>query len=524
MESTFEGCSALKYAPSIPSGVTTVKNCFNGCAFIANSFEGVTTSGIAIYHGENYSTGRTPANPSVGSLNVYFGSSLSNSCNNLDFKNNEYKQSDGYTLSESVSISDSDNLYTHPNYSSGYRKYLVEYIPTGDKFIMIPKDYYDEYLGLFALDSVTISSLGSLSLPWCENPVTKEAIVISAIYTDSEHTDDVTNTIGDWSWYGGFQQGENCFENGFEFYIVDSNYTGKFKVIYNDVILQTTAGIDYVKTNSAIVLPSSVTNAESCFQGCNHLESIAKIPSSVTNVKNCFKGCTNLRKIDNFQVALSVLDSANAQDCFKNCSSLMQVGFKINEEKDWHIWKLTYGSDTVEGKIYDADGTSVTIPQTSITKTDIQLPILTDELWFPNETDSNVEAIIQKILTYKYGVFKKEVLPPDEKSFVLIADNPNNVVSNILENSKVTITSSRSLSISKDTRAIISGENITLTLPATGSTNGSILELFTTNDTSIVYYADSNTYSTQTMEADSRILFVYYNGWRFVGTYGAVWN
>ena len=202
----------------------------------------------------------------------------------------------------------------------------------------------------------------------------------------------------------------------------------------------------------------------------------------------------------------------------------MQVGFKINEEKDWHIWKLTYGSDTVEGKIYDADGTSVTIPQTSITKTDIQLPILTDELWFPNETDSNVEAIIQKILTYKYGVFKKEVLPPDEKSFVLIADNPNNVVSNILENSKVTITSSRSLSISKDTRAIISGENITLTLPATGSTNGSILELFTTNDTSIVYYADSNTYSTQTMEADSRILFVYYNGWRFVGTYGAVWN
>ena len=526
LESAFEGCSSLVEIPALPSVVTNMKNTFKRCSSIVNTSNGTTISGIAIYHGENYSTGRHPTHPSVGSLNVYFGSSLSNTCNNLDFKNNEYKQSDGYELSESITVYDSDyNNHDNNHYHIGYRKYLIEYIPTGEKFIMIPRDYCDEYFSFFSLNMYGIDGNCNIVTPWTDElDDPEETLSVHAIYTDSEYTNDVSNTVGTWSLYGGFNQGENCFENNFEFYINDSNYTGKFKVIYNDVILQTTAGIDYLKTNPAIILPDTVTNAEGCFQNCTSITNISKIPSSVTNVKNCFNGCSSLQKIDVFQVSLATLDSASGQDCFKNCSSLAQIGFKINEARYWHLWKLTYGNSTVEGKVYDTEGVSKSISQTSITKTEMQLPVLTDELWFPDETDVEIEAIIQKIFAYRYGVFKKDVLPPDQVSFVLMAEDPNNVVSNILTGSKITINRTQSLTIKQDSKAIITASGVTLTLPATGSSTGSMLELFTVEPATVEYYTDANTMATLSMIANSKVMFVYQSGWKMIGAYGAVWN
>lgn len=89
---------------------------------------------------------------------------------------------------------------------------------------------------------------------------------------------------------------------------------------------------------------------------------------------------------------------------------------------------------------------------------------------------------------------------------------------------KIEISSSRSMSVSEDTKAIIVAPNVTLTLLADGSVNNSILELYTTDSTSIVYYTDSSTTSSLSMTANTRVTFLYRNGWKLNGAYGAVWN
>lgn len=193
-----------------------------------------------------------------------------------------------------------------------------------------------------------------------------------------------------------------------------------------------------------IVIPDSVTNMQSSFNGCFSLESIKKIPSSVTVMIDAFYNCASLRKIERFEVPLNTLkNNSNFENAFEGCTSLEQIGYKI-DETNWHIFHLHFENNydfmvDVSGKVYSIDNGTIiekTIPQTEVTGESqfdelvLTLPDYTDEMWFP-VAGEQIENTIQKMLTYKYGVFNKEVLQPDKKNFVLWAQDPNNFQTNL---------------------------------------------------------------------------------------------
>ena len=182
---------------------------------------------------------------------------------------------------------------------------------------------------------------------------------------------------------------------------------------------------------SAPVIPSSVTSMDNAFSFNSHITEVAIIPSSVTSAVEAFKNCSSLRKIDEFQIPLNTLkNNADFQNMFQGCTSLESIGYVI-KESNWHVWRLKFGNDTVEGKVFFDENTSVNIPQTSIAKSDLNLPVLTDELWFPTESDTDIDELIGKMIQFKYGMYKKETIPPDEKTMVLWADDKDHFMTNI---------------------------------------------------------------------------------------------
>ena len=189
-------------------------------------------------------------------------------------------------------------------------------------------------------------------------------------------------------------------------------------------------------------IPENVTSLERTFKGCFSLISVPNIPASVTDLSYTFYDCSSLEEITLFQADVkTIVEEHKSTGCFEGCTSLTSIGLIENnpaEADDWHIYSLHFeedsGTDYVSGTVYDRDGTTHTITPTAITKDDLTLPILTDELWFPDSAyDSDptaIPTIIQKMITYRYGIFKRETIPPDEKTLVLMADDENNVVTN----------------------------------------------------------------------------------------------
>ena len=184
------------------------------------------------------------------------------------------------------------------------------------------------------------------------------------------------------------------------------------------------------------LIPESVTSLEEAFSGCTSLITIEKISSSVTNLTKAFYGCSSLESIEEFDVPLSVLKT-NAEDCFDGCTSLTSIGVQgvapITEAPQWHAIRLNFGASDVSGKVYDKDKNTTTIPQTTIQKGTLKLPIKTDELWFPpsNLTDAQVDEVIESVIDTKRTYFNKPVLNPLNKSFVLWKDSQSQFVSNI---------------------------------------------------------------------------------------------
>ena len=183
-------------------------------------------------------------------------------------------------------------------------------------------------------------------------------------------------------------------------------------------------------------IPPNVTIMNKTFKDCSSLTSIPNVPSSVSDMTGTFTGCSSLEEITLFEADLETLVTNNkAQDCFSGCTSLTKIGVPSEPpaESDWHCFRLTFDSNSVQGKVYDKTGTAVTIPQTSVTKATLKLPIKTDELWFPNALAplANIDAIIEKVIQYRYTYWKKTVLDPANKNFVIWADDPANTKTNI---------------------------------------------------------------------------------------------
>lgn len=196
-----------------------------------------------------------------------------------------------------------------------------------------------------------------------------------------------------------------------------------------------------VKLKCAPLIPNSVVYLSSTFRNCTALEEVPNIPASVTDASQCFLDCTSLKRINEFAILVTTLDNYHFQNMFANCSSLEQIGKEPENASDWNLWYLKFNSNTVQGKIYSRDKTSVTISQTTITKDTLTLPILTDELLFNTSISaSDLENIIEGytdteyhkgMLDTNYSWFGKQVIEPTGDHFVMYAKDKDKFISNI---------------------------------------------------------------------------------------------
>lgn len=187
-------------------------------------------------------------------------------------------------------------------------------------------------------------------------------------------------------------------------------------------------------------IPSTVIDMRYTFSECYNISYVPIIPSSVIAMKECFKNCINLVKINRFEVPLSAMKTNYFQNAFQGCSSLTTIGYIPEESQDWHIVRLWLGvniglgSSVFAGKIFSRDGTSITIydtPYTSSANAEVELPNLTDELWFTTDTVSYIDNIIQEVISTRLSYWNKDVLDPSEKHFVMKADDPLNFITNL---------------------------------------------------------------------------------------------
>jgi len=214
-----------------------------------------------------------------------------------------------------------------------------------------------------------------------------------------------------------------------------------------------------VSLSSAPTIPNSVTNMTATFNGCSSLLFVRNIPNSVVYMEKTFQECTSLVEISSFEADINTLLDNGAVDAFANCTSLTKIGVssRIKESSEWHAFRLKFGASTVSGKVYDKTKTSAAISQTSITKTNLKLPILTDELWFPSSgtSDADIDEVIEKAIQYRYTYWNKDVLDPDKKNFVLWADDPDNSYSNL----KINVASADKLSTARNLKVALGSSN-----------------------------------------------------------------
>lgn len=183
-------------------------------------------------------------------------------------------------------------------------------------------------------------------------------------------------------------------------------------------------------------IPSDVENMEEAFAECYNISYVASIPSSVLNMKNCFLNCINLERINSFTVPLATLkDNEDFQDAFKGCSSLTVIGYEPQEAQDWHIIQMSFtvsgGTSYFAATIYSRDGTTTTISIKPFTGSTVKLPVLTDELWYPEGMVGwQVLDAIDEVISTRLSYWNKDVLDPSEKHFVMKADDINNAFVN----------------------------------------------------------------------------------------------
>ena len=99
----------------------------------------------------------------------------------------------------------------------------------------------------------------------------------------------------------------------------------------------------------------------------------------------------------------------------------------------------------------------------------------------------------------------------------------NDAIAQLPIGSKTVVSSTTSLDIDGDSQIFIDTASITLTL-GYDSTALSKAEVYAFEDCTVSYYTDANTTATLNMVAGSRATFIFFNGWKFNGVYGAVWN
>lgn len=99
----------------------------------------------------------------------------------------------------------------------------------------------------------------------------------------------------------------------------------------------------------------------------------------------------------------------------------------------------------------------------------------------------------------------------------------NDIIASLPIPVKSTISTSQTLVVSRDTIYFVDTANVTLTL-GFDSSNSVKAEVYAIEDCTVSYYTTQGLYTSLNMLAGTRATFVYFNGWKFNGVYGAVWN
>lgn len=191
------------------------------------------------------------------------------------------------------------------------------------------------------------------------------------------------------------------------------------------------------KIKTGPYISEGIESMNQAFVGCTSMLSIPNVPSTITEGSSAFSGCTELVSIDRFAVPLATLkNNADFENMFADCGALERIGYIVSEAEDWHVFRLKVSSgnyDEVEGKVYDREGNSVSIPSTTVTLGTLTIPVLVDELWFPpsNMLDADIDDVIEEVIACRYSYFNKMVVNPNKKSFVLYADDPDEVITNL---------------------------------------------------------------------------------------------
>lgn len=79
-------------------------------------------------------------------------------------------------------------------------------------------------------------------------------------------------------------------------------------------------------------------------------------------------------------------------------------------------------------------------------------------------------------------------------------------------------------SVKSSTKFFIDTANITLTLDYGDSENLSIVEVYAFENCQLTYYTSQNNIENYNMGANTKLTFVFYNGWHRIGMYDAVWS
>ena len=99
----------------------------------------------------------------------------------------------------------------------------------------------------------------------------------------------------------------------------------------------------------------------------------------------------------------------------------------------------------------------------------------------------------------------------------------NDIIATLPIPVKSTISSSQTLVVSRDTMYFVDTANVTLTLDF-DSSNSVKAEVYAIANCTVTYYTAQGVSTSLSMLAGTRATFVCFNGWKFNGVYGAVWN
>lgn len=199
-------------------------------------------------------------------------------------------------------------------------------------------------------------------------------------------------------------------------------------VFYNGGLFCHCEALKYV----ALPNPFNITDVTKMFENCISLERIT-LPnmSSVTNATSMFLNCSCLEEIHGWSIPLT----ATMTDCFKNCDSLQAIYVPevAPQESTWHAWEMS--KDTVNSqtavKVYDLDGTSVSVNVPSSGDYTLRVTDKVDELLFsPSESIS--ASTIQKMLQTKAPITGNvNALDPTKDNFVMFAKDRTAAKTNI---------------------------------------------------------------------------------------------